>query len=848
MKQLILIIASLCTIFTASSQQRVTCSFNNKSLSKSLIEINKLSNDYKINFVYNELEDFTVTTTVLNLTIPEAVRRVVGFYPMRVTERDSVVYVECVQKATAKLRGLVLDEAGQPLSFANVALLSVTDSSLVGGGVANEVGRFVIPCDEAEVIARFSFVGYGTVYRRTHIRNMGKIVMQPDNKVLKETVVEGSRFVQKVDRYVIIPDSILLAHCTDAVDVLKGLQLPGLEIDMAFKSLSVNGQEIVYKINGIPKELRDIQAIHADQILRVEYSDNPGIRYSDRGVGGSLNFILKERPEGGTLYEQAIYCPTAGMHDNHLKGSYNYKNSQFSLSHYFQRRDYNNEQHNNEDTYIGGGDTVRRVMQGEASHFDYWLNYIDAGYVYQYDRNTGFQATYSLLAQPRNRRYPGLTREWVNGQEHSVFNQTSKAVDRILSHSMDLYFGKKFSNKNFLEAQLVGKYSSLRNEGTLTYDMHQGEPQVYHSGVDNSHYSVIGEVTFTHNFGIPKLSVGMQDNWTRATNDYVSGTRTWLKSNNNYTYAELKGRWQDRYTWSLGTGIKLFSVDNGASSNTYVNNHSVVRFGGQPFKGFTFDAYASFTPSLPSLGAMDSVTQFVDNIYAVAGNPSLKPSQKYHARLWLRYVYRKLMVYGLVDVDYRRNPIYEYVRYDDARQLFVGQSINGKYHFRNECHLRLSLNNLWDCLTLQAATYFEPYVTDAGSMFHCNMSAWSYRLEATLSLGKFMVYTGYTGREKSLWGESVKVTGSKWIAVLQFKLNKNLSLMAQGLWLAGRGDYYENNSLSTVNPRLRSQVIRDDANAIRLGVTCNLDFGRKFKQSDRSLRNQDNSSSVTTVN
>ena len=167
-----------------------------------------------------------------------------------------------------------MNKAGE-LSFANVALLSVTDSSLVGGGVANEVGRFVIPCDEAEVIARFSFVGYGTVYRRTHIRNMGKIVMQPDNKVLKETVVEGSRFVQKVDRYVIIPDSILLAHCTDAVDVLKGLQLPGLEIDMAFKSLSVNGQEIVYKINGIPKELRDIQAIHPDQILRVEYSDNP---------------------------------------------------------------------------------------------------------------------------------------------------------------------------------------------------------------------------------------------------------------------------------------------------------------------------------------------------------------------------------------------------------------------------------------------------------------------------------------------------------------------------------------------------------------------------------------------
>ncbi|MBR1882415.1 MAG: hypothetical protein IJ808_05280 [Muribaculaceae bacterium] len=830
--------------------QQITHEFQNESMSKALKFLQAQTDHYKISFVYNELEDFRVSTRIQGKSVPQSIEQIIGYYPIKMTQNgDNEIYVECVQKARTKLSGRVVDEAGQPLAFGNVRLLSVADSSFINGGVTNEDGRFVIPCEAREVIAQFTYVGYKTLHRLTRIRNMGTVAMHPDSKVLKEAVVEGSRFIQKVDRYIIAPDSALLARSVNSLDVFDALQLPGLDVDLAFKKMTINGQDIVYKVNGMPKTLADVQAIRPNHILRIEYSDNPGIRYSDSNVGGTINVILKERPTGGSLHEEALYCPTTTMHDNLFKASYNYKKSEFAVTHYLQRRDYNDEWHNKETAYIGGGDTIARESRGDASRFDYWLNRVKTSYTYQHDKNTGFQAEYNLQVQPRNRFYPSRVTEWRNGQKVSEYTSTSEAHDRTFNHSLDLFFGKKFNAKNSIEAQLVGNYANLRNNGTLVYDYLGADSKTYHSGVDNRHYSVIGEVTYRRQLGGGmSLRMGMADEWTRAINDYVSGTSTRLRSNNNYTYAGLMGRLRERYNWSVGTGLKAFTINDGAQNKTFVNTHSAATFGGQPFKGFTFSLYTEFKPQLPQLANLDSVTQQVDNIYAVAGNPALKPAHNYYGRLWLRYTRGKFQAYLRTSISYTRNPICGIVEYYADGHNFVERHINGKYYIANNNELQLSLLELWDHLSLVASANYTPYLTDAGALFHHRLDAWNFRAQARFHAGKFSLGTVWQSRRKTLYGETVSIEGSNWVIIGQYSLNKNLSLQVQGIWVAGRGDYYEAYSRSAVNPQHRTQVIRDNATSIRLGVTYNLDFGRKFQQSKRTLRNTDNANTVKTVN
>ena len=162
----------MCLLVQASFGQRISRSYNNRSMSEVLKDLDKATRRYKISFIYNELEDFTVTTSFRNLDLQEALGRVFGFYPMKATIEDSLIFVECTQKEPTKLMGRVIDERHRPVEFANVALLNPRDSSFLTGGVTNASGNFVIPCGMKKVLAKVSCVGYHTLY---NIYNKEKI-------------------------------------------------------------------------------------------------------------------------------------------------------------------------------------------------------------------------------------------------------------------------------------------------------------------------------------------------------------------------------------------------------------------------------------------------------------------------------------------------------------------------------------------------------------------------------------------------------------------------------------------------------------------------------------------------
>ena len=111
----------LCTV-TATNAQRITREYNNVSLAEALRELNTEATAYEINFLYNELEDFRITTAVSRKSVPDAIRQMIGFYPIRMTVEKHEIYVECLQKAKRHLTGTIIDENSQPVPYANVCL------------------------------------------------------------------------------------------------------------------------------------------------------------------------------------------------------------------------------------------------------------------------------------------------------------------------------------------------------------------------------------------------------------------------------------------------------------------------------------------------------------------------------------------------------------------------------------------------------------------------------------------------------------------------------------------------------------------------------------------------------
>ena len=277
-----LILALLLTVST-QAQKRISREYNNVSLSDALRQLSEQQTGYTIYFLYNELEDFRITTTVKNKHLPEAIQQMIGFYPIRVTtsteEEGKKIFVECIQKTESRYKGTIIDETGQPVAYANVYLLHPSDSTLIGGGVSNEAGLFVIPCETTPVLVRISFVGYKTVYKHCYSTELGTIRMQPETMTIKGVVVTGERPKVQLqgNSLVMNVEGTVMERMGTAEDVLSRVPTISKKGDV-FEILG-KGVPLIYLNNRKLTDLQELKNIQSDNIKTVEVIQNPGARY-----------------------------------------------------------------------------------------------------------------------------------------------------------------------------------------------------------------------------------------------------------------------------------------------------------------------------------------------------------------------------------------------------------------------------------------------------------------------------------------------------------------------------------------------------------------------------------------
>jgi hypothetical protein len=265
--------------FSGAIAQRISRSYQNLPLSAVLKDLNTASSRYEVNFIYNELEDFRVTTTLHRATLPDAVRQVVGFYPMRVTETDSMMIVECIHKTDRHLKGTIIDEQGQPVAYANVSVLHPADSTLLCGGVSNESGYFAVPIEQDKVLARISCIGYKTVYKLCDRPEVGTVRMHPDNYIIKGVVVQGERPKVQLqgNSLMMNVEGTVMERLGTAEDVLS--RVPTISKKCEGYEILGKGAPQIYLNNRKLTDLNELRNIQSDFIRTVEVIQNPGARY-----------------------------------------------------------------------------------------------------------------------------------------------------------------------------------------------------------------------------------------------------------------------------------------------------------------------------------------------------------------------------------------------------------------------------------------------------------------------------------------------------------------------------------------------------------------------------------------
>ena len=279
MKRLSLILL-LCAIFSVCWAQKITRNFQNESLSDALKYIQSQTTNYDLIFIYDELEDFRVTTNVQHKSVPDAIQQLVGFYPVRIVKSgEHEIYLECTHKANRHLKGTIIDEAGQPVAYANVYLLHPSDSTVIGGGVSNEAGYFAVPYDTEPVLVRISYIGYKTIYRLCDKENVGTIRMRPDNYTLNGIVVQGERpkVMLQGNSLLMNVEGTVMERMGTAEDVLT--RVPMIAKRGETYEILGKGTPLIYLNNRKLTDLTELKNVQSDNIRSVEVIQNPGARY-----------------------------------------------------------------------------------------------------------------------------------------------------------------------------------------------------------------------------------------------------------------------------------------------------------------------------------------------------------------------------------------------------------------------------------------------------------------------------------------------------------------------------------------------------------------------------------------
>ena len=537
-KRIYIVLLTIVLAVTSANAETISRIYNAVPMPDVLRDIDNAYTEGNVSFIFNELEDFTVTTAFKNKTVVEAIYEVIGFYPIKVTQVEGNIYLECWQKEPHRMKGRLLDENLQPVEYANVQLFNLADSTFITGGVSNANGDFVIPTDAEKVLLKVRCIGYMPYSGVFEVGCVGTLRLHTNAKQLREVKVEQNHVEYNGDKITAYPTAIQIKHSYDFFSLLGKQPFPGLFVDELNRSISsFNGTPIIL-VDGVKRSTRDLYGIQPKNIKKIEYSMNLPMKYADSGASGVIYIYLKDpKAAGGSFYTSAFVSPTTGFVNADAGASYNQGKSQFTLDYTFSLRDYNERIIDRKESYIGDDFRVDFKEDGSSSPFDYNIHDIRAGYNYRHDNTMYFSVKFNNEIYTRHAEEAGYVEDSFSGN----YNRVTSNRNYSYVPSLDLYVQKEWDGGHTLEAQVVGSLSDAGYERTYNDVLETGETKSFPSKVKTNYESLVSEVTYRKSLSQKTLlSAGFQNELSKSENNYeLNDYITTLEENNNYAYMNL---------------------------------------------------------------------------------------------------------------------------------------------------------------------------------------------------------------------------------------------------------------------------------------------------------------------
>ena len=677
----------------------------------------------------------------------------------------SMMCLVAIASTAQGISGRVIDEQAQPMPFANVVLLSCSDSAYIAGAVTKDDGSFSIATDKQDGLLKVSSVGYIIRYIDARQGNVGDIQMQPDAQMLGEVVVKADKVIKKSDGMTVIPQKGLLKLSTDGFDVIYGIMIPGLDVDRQRGIVTRLGQGVAVYINGEKASNAELRNIKPSSIVRIDYIDIPSGKFINDPV--SLNIITRSSTNG------AYYAFDDTQYIGYMRNTFN-ATAQWNLEHskvsLFAGNDlsnFGNAGSWEREVYGFPGRSVLRstdILDNRYKNDNQYLqlNVTKSASTY----NMGIKVS-AVREEDPFQVVSGKVTVDDSGDKASRFFSEGRS-SRSFYPEVNAFGNFVLGQGQMLSANVSFSYGDNRYNDDI-----QEEDYRFLSNVNEDIWELKNFVSYSKTVKSQKFSLVMKDNYTRSNARYTGSVDLGQRFYSNEGI--LQAGYMNNFSKSLmlnlqaGSSWLLYRLEGATKTSKLLPRASVtLRY--TPFERHAFTLNANVGNSFPTLNTFNQVSLGKNPFLQHRGNAGQDITRIYNVGLaynaFLKNLNYQLM---LINNTYMHLAVPQFVIEDDV--------MVSTYASNADLHQYLAVFfGTWNITSSLALKSELAYIhNDFNGYLDKSKNTWRMRLDATYAYKDLMlnVYgkvketrlenTGIEEEDFFRWGANARYNLGRWI-------------------------------------------------------------------------------------
>ena len=749
----------------------------------------------------------------------------------------------------AKISGRIKD-ANDKSAIIGATVLLMQDTVQIAGTTTDNSGKFTIDAGNGDYILELSYIGYETIRMaltvsdNTHI---GTIQMQESATELGEVVVESQAIIQKVDRQILLPSKEQMLASSDGVSLLQNLQIPRIvisPIDNSVKTLS--DESVQLRINGIEASTSDVKAINPKDIIRVEYHDQPGVRYN--GAAAVVDYIVKHRDTGGSLMLAGTNGLTLpGIGNYYLAGKVHFGKSSLQAVATYAPYDIYWTRTNNETYHFSTG-KIENNEVGEPTRYKTYP--VNVSLNYNWTNGDKNMLNIRLRDNMAYSPYGPSDRDSRLFQPTDSFEIHDHDKSSSQSPSLDIYYQHNLPHKQHLYFDVVGTYINTHSDRRFLQTPLRGSASTdttdVISRVRGDKWSLIGEAIYEKEWENIMLTVGARHNQQWVKNTYLGSTEATVNMTTaeTYAFAEMRHR-VDKFSYVVGIGVMHTLIDQaGQKQSTWIARPQLTMsydFG----KGWFWKYKGYVSGHQPSLSQLSDITQQIDKYQMRRGNPNLKSVMYVSNEMELSWQSKHVNLNLWANYSYDHKPIME----ETFEEIIDGSPYAIRMYDNQRGYHKLNVSpsvqvKLLDNKLMFNVTPFVKYMVSQGNNYNHEHVNYGVRGGIFYLLKGWRFYADVVTAQHNLWGETLTLGE----LTHDIGINYNSEHFGFGIMMVNpfspHGSTTVTKDLSFLAPTSNTAVMQNYRQVLMLNFNVNLDFGSKHNEGWKRIDNEDTESGI----